>query len=201
MNNEQLLIRQLHEGQPKALETVVRLHHQFLVAMTTPLVGVHHAEDAAQETWLKAIAAIRQFEGRSKLRTWLARIAINEANAIRRKQQRETMLYPQDLLLEPSTKPRFYSSTTFTPHSPLWHDDSPDKLLTEIELNKCIRQHIQSLPDDQSSVIIMRELGGLEFYEIAKAMGLGEGNIRVLLHRGRQRIQSMINNFHEVGTC
>jgi RNA polymerase sigma-70 factor (ECF subfamily) len=47
----------------------------------------------------------------------------------------------------------------------------------------------------------MRELGGLEFNEIAAATGLSEGNIRVLLHRGRQRMHAMLNRFEEVGTC
>jgi RNA polymerase sigma-70 factor (ECF subfamily) len=48
---------------------------------------------------------------------------------------------------------------------------------------------------------MMRELGGLDYGEIARVLNLAEGNIRVLLHRGRQRMHAMLNHFEEVGTC
>jgi RNA polymerase sigma-70 factor (ECF subfamily) len=92
MDDEQELIRRLREGDKGTLETVIKLHHAFLVAMATPLIGCELADDVAQETWLKVFAAIGKFEGRSKLRTWLARIAINEAHAMRRKTGREVSL-------------------------------------------------------------------------------------------------------------
>ncbi|MFV3038001.1 RNA polymerase sigma factor, partial [Klebsiella pneumoniae] len=62
MDYEQDLVSRLRKGESNAREEVIKLHHAFLVAMTTPLVGPSSADDVAQETWLKAFAAIGQFE-------------------------------------------------------------------------------------------------------------------------------------------
>jgi RNA polymerase sigma-70 factor (ECF subfamily) len=201
MDVEQELLRRLRRGDNGALEAVIKLHHAFLVAMATPLVGPESADDVAQETWLKAFAAIGKFEGRSKLRTWLARIAINEAHAMRRKRGREVSLDSWGVDSGSPIGSRFNEQGAWDVPPSQWHHETPDELLTEAELYECIRKHLHKLPGDQQSVVMMRELGGLDYPEIAQALGLAEGNIRVLLHRGRQRMHAMLNHFEEVGTC
>jgi len=201
MDDEQELLKRLRQGDSGALEAVIKLHHAFLVAMTTPLVGPELADDVAQETWLRAFAAIRKFEGRAKLRTWLARIAINEAHAMHRKHRREVSLDSWGLDTGSPIGSRFNAQGAWDAPPTQWHHDSPEELLTEAELHECIRKHLHKLPGDQQSVVMMRELGGLDYDEIAQALGLAEGNIRVLLHRGRQRMHAMLDHFEEVGTC
>lgn len=201
MDDEQELVRRLRTGDNIALESVIKLHHAFLVAMTTPLVGAELADDVAQETWLKAFTAISHFEGRSKLRTWLARIAINEAHALLRKRGREVSLDGWGVDSSSPISSRFNEQGAWGVPPSQWHHETPESLLTEAELYECIRKHLHKLPGDQQSVVMMRELGGLGYDEIAHALGLGEGNIRVLLHRGRQRMHAMLNHFEEVGTC
>lgn len=201
MDDEQALIKRLRAGDSAALETMIKLHHGFLVAMATPLVGHGLADDVAQETWLKAFAAIGAFEGRARLRTWLARIALNEAYAICRKSRREVSLVGWGHDPGSPIDSRFTEQGAWDAPPSQWHHDTPEALLTEAELHECIRKHLHKLPEDQQSVVMMRELGGLDFSEIAQALGLAEGNIRVLLHRGRQRMHAMLNHFEEVGTC
>lgn len=92
MEEERELVRRLQQGDPAACDAVIRAHHRFLVAMAVPLVRQGLADDVAQETWLKSFAAIKGFEGRSRLRTWLARIALNEAHALLRRYKREVSL-------------------------------------------------------------------------------------------------------------
>ena len=89
MDDEQQLIRGMQRGDPQAFAAAIEAHHSFLVVMATPLAGPDLAKDVAQETWIKAFVAIGQFEGRARLRTWLARIALNEARALLRKYKRE----------------------------------------------------------------------------------------------------------------
>lgn len=201
MDDEQELLRRLRLGDSGALETVIKLHHAFLVAMAMPLVGPESADDVAQETWLKAFAAIGKFEGRARLRTWLARIAINEAHAMRRKRGREVSLDSWGVDSGSPIGSRFNDQGAWDVPPSQWHHETPEELLTEAELYECIRKHLHKLPGDQQSVVVMRELGGLDYHEIAQALGLAEGNIRVLLHRGRQRMHAMLNHFEEVGTC
>jgi RNA polymerase sigma-70 factor (ECF subfamily) len=201
MDDEQELLRRLRRGDHGALEAVIKLHHAFLVAMAVPLVGPESADDVAQETWLKAFAAIGKFEGRSKLRTWLARIAINEAHSMRRKRGREVSLDGWGVDSGSPIGSRFNKQGAWDVPPSQWHHETPEELLTEAELYECIRKHLHKLPSDQQSVVMMRELGGLDYPEIAQALGLAEGNIRVLLHRGRQRMHAMLNQFEEVGTC
>lgn len=201
MDNEAELLERVRAGERCALDEMIKLHHAFLVAMTTPLVGSGLADDVAQETWLKAIASIGKFEGRSRFRTWLARIAINEARAMRRKHWREVSLDRWGVDTGSPISASFDARGAWIAPPPQWHHDTPEDLLTESELHACIRKHLQMLPDDQRSVVMMRELGGLDYAEIAQALGLGEGNIRVLLHRGRQRMHAMLIRFQAEGVC
>ncbi len=201
MDEEQALVRRLQQGEAAACEELIRAHHRFLIAMAVPLVGQALADDVVQETWLKAFAAIDRFEGRSRLRTWLARIALNEAHTLRRKYQREVALDGWGTDPGSPIGTRFSGRGAWSVPAVQWHHDSPEALLTEAELHECIRKHLLKLPADQQAVVMMRELGGLEFAEIAQATGLTEGNVRVLLHRGRQRMHAMLNHFEEVGTC
>lgn len=201
MDEEQALIQGIQRGETEACEAAIRTHHRFLIAMATPLVGPDLAADVAQETWLRAFAAITAFEGRSRLRTWLARIALNEAHALCRRHRRELSW---DGWGEDSGSPlagRFDAAGEWARPPVPWHHDTPEALLTEAELHECIRKHLHRLPGDQQSVVTMRELAGLEFAEIAQALGLTEGNVRVLLHRARQRLHAMLERFEEEGTC
>src|SRR5437016_14550982 len=86
------LIDRLARRDRSAIEQVVRAHHSFLVGMVVPLVGMELAEDVVQEAWIKALTAVSRFEGRARLRTWLAQIALNTARSRRRAGSREVYL-------------------------------------------------------------------------------------------------------------
>ncbi len=202
MDNERDLIERLRNGDALALERLIKMHHAFLITLATPLVGPDSADDVAQETWLKAVAAVDMFEGRSKFRTWLARIAINEAHSINRRKGREISLDWWDEEHRSVTVSDFDVDDGAWVSAPKqWHHDGPEELLAEVELHDCIRKHLYRLPGAQRSVVIMRDLGGLEYKEIATTLGLTEVNVRVLLHRGRQRMQAMLSHFQDEGNC
>jgi RNA polymerase sigma-70 factor (ECF subfamily) len=202
MDNERDLIERLRDGDALALERLIKAHHAFLITLATPLVGPDAANDVAQETWLKAVAAVDLFEGRSKFRTWLARIAINEAHSINRRKGREISLDWWDVDHRSATIAKLDMNDGSWASAPKrWHHDGPEELLAEVELHACIHKHLCRLPRSQRSVVIMRDLGGLEYKEIADALGLTEVNVRVLLHRGRQRMQAMLSHFQEQGSC
>jgi RNA polymerase sigma-70 factor (ECF subfamily) len=194
-------IERLRRGERAAIEQLVRTHHGFLLGMVIPLVGAELAQDVVQETWVKALRAMGDFEGRASLRTWLAQIALNTARSRRRTQCREKGSSewghdPGSPLAE-----RFGQDGHWNDPPAAWHYSTPEALLTEAELRGCIDKHLQLLPPDQQTIVRLRELEGLELLEIAAITELSEGNVRVLLHRARQKLHAMIDNFHRVGTC
>ncbi len=184
-----------------AIEEVVRAHHGFLIAMVRPLVGPESAEDVVQETWIKAFTAFARFEGRASLRTWLAQIALNTARSRRRSQGKEVPLEEWGPDPRSPIAHRFSQDGRWSDPPVAWHRSTPDELLTEEELRGCIEKHLQRLPPDQQTVLRLREFEGMELGDIANVMALTEGNVRVLLHRARQKLHTMIDHFEKAGTC
>ena len=194
-------IEELRSGGRLMMERLVRAHHRFLLRMVVPLVGAELAQDVVQETWIKALRAMSGFEARASLRTWLAQIALNTARARRRAQYRE--IGRNEWGHDPGSPiaERFGQDGHWNDPPGAWHYSTPEALLTEEELRGCIDKHLQLLPQDQQTVIRLREFEGFELAEIAAITELSEGNVRVLLHRARQKLHAMIDHFDKVGAC
>lgn len=199
--DERALIDRLLRRERPAIEEVVRTHHTFLVGMVVPVVGVDQAEDVVQECWIKAFGALGRFESRASLRTWLAQIALNTARSRRRSQGREVSLEEWGRDSGSPFADRFAEDGHWGEPPGSWHHTTPDELLTEEELRKCIEKHLHRLPPDQQTVLRLREFEFMEFAEIGAITELTEGNVRVLLHRARQKLYVMIERFEKVGTC
>jgi RNA polymerase sigma-70 factor (ECF subfamily) len=199
--DDALLVARLRCMDRCAMSELVRAHHGFLIAMVTPLVGAESAEDVVQESWIKAFTGFSRFEGRANLRTWLAQIALNTARSRRRAEVREV---PLDEWGQDPGSPiaeHFSEDGRWRDPPEPWHHNAPDELLTEAELRRCIEQHMQRLPADQQIVLRLREFEAIEFEDIATITGLSQGNVRVLLHRARQKLHAMIDHFERVGAC
>lgn len=198
---EASLLAGLHNRDRAALAEIVKTHHGFLVSMVTPLVGREFAEDVVQEAWVKAFAAADRFEGRAALRTWLAQIALNTARSWRRVRRREATLDEWGTETGSPVADRFDADGSWSRPPEAWHHNTPDALLTEGELRACLEKHLERLPPDQQTVLRLRDLECMELAAIAAVTELSEGNVRVLLHRARQRLHVMIEHFEKVGTC
>lgn len=194
-------VSRLITGERSAVEQLVRDHHEFLIAMVRPLVGEESAEDIVQEAWIKAFTALSRFEGRATLRTWLARIALNHARSSLRSTGRELVLEAWGRDAGSPISDRFSDDGRWSLPPEPWHHTTPDELLTEAELRECIDEHLRRLPPDQQTVLRLREFESMEFDEIGAITGLSAGNVRVLLHRARQKLHAMIDHFEKVGTC
>jgi len=195
------LIDRLRCRDRSAMEEVVRAHHGFLIGMVMPLVGAESAEDVVQETWIKVFTGLGRFEGRASLRTWLAQIALNTARSRRRSRSHEVALGEWGPDPGSPIAHRFSQDGRWSDPPLAWHHSTPDQLLTEEELRNCIDKHLQRLPPDQQTVLRLREFEGMELGDIAHVTDLTEGNVRVLLHRARQKLHTMIDQFEKAGTC
>lgn len=192
-SDEQLLSRALIDRDDRALDEVLdRLSPSMLHVAMTHVRSRAEAEDVVQETWIGALRSIERFEHRSSLRTWLFRILRNRART------RGTRLA------------RMVPFSEFEPESGLRGLDAVERMLElgsgrelaeqerqvlNRELRNRIDQAIEALPQRQRTVVTMRDVDGMSAAEVASALGLTDGNQRILLHRARARIRDELATY------
>ena len=189
----------LRRGDEVAFAHAVRHHHRALLAVASAIVGVDDAEEAVQNGWIKAHAALAGFEGRSALRTWLTRIVINECRMLLRG-RRPTISLDEANDSHPLAD-RFKANGHWSKPPVPWHEDSPDGLLMEQELEQCLQRLLAAMPEQQRAVLELRDSGGLEFAEICNELTVSASNARVLLHRARSQLFKLVDQYQETGEC
>ncbi|MDX1588896.1 MAG: RNA polymerase sigma factor [Oleiphilaceae bacterium] len=197
---EQALIDGLRRRDQSAYQKAVRLYSGAMMAAARSMVDPATAEDLVQETWLVVIDAIDGFEGRSALKTWLCTIVANRARNRLRSRKREVLTDFQSPL-DPAMEARFSQGGQWSQPTAHWGAESAEALMENEALRNCIDKHVQALPESQRSVLALRDMQGLKSEEVSQIVGLSEGNVRVLLHRARQRIFTMIEGFRKNGRC
>jgi RNA polymerase sigma-70 factor, ECF subfamily len=194
------LLARLRAGEKAAFEELVRRHHGSMKRTAAAIIGDAQAEEVVQEAWLAAIRHLPDFEGRSSLKTWLFSIVINEARGRLRKAWREVRF--DDQVAEGLFDPDCFAGDGHWAQEPaLWHDQSPEALLSHEDFIRCLEQTLDRLSEMQRSVLTLREYEGLEVEEICNMLSISASNIRVLLHRARAKVYEMVDQFEETGTC
>lgn len=172
-------------GDTAALEIVMRRNNQTLYrAARSILRNDEDAEEAVQDTYLKAYRAISAYKSGSKLSTWLTRIAINEALARRRKFQHRAdliQLHQSALISEPA------EGIQMQPIS-----DSPESTVRRSEIRRLIEQHIDQLPEIFRSVFVLRALEEMSVEETAICLDLPEATVRTRYFRGRALMREAV---------
>ena len=159
--------------------------HASVYSLSLRIVG--NPEDAAevsQETYMKLLRVIKQFRGDSKFSTWLYRVTSNVAISFLRKRSRrrpEVSITPEDWDLLPA---------------PASMD--PAATAEQRSLRERLDGAIASLPEDYRAVVVMRDVYGLGFEEIARDLRISEGTARVRLFRARRRLRDLL--FEESST-
>jgi RNA polymerase sigma-70 factor (ECF subfamily) len=144
------------------------------------------AEDVLQNTFLKVLQHIGEFEGRSSLSTWIYRIAANEALMIVRR------LHPEVSLGDQENE----ENDGFTPVQIVdWGALPEDKLLSG-EAKKFLDRAIQSLPETLRVVFILRDIEGLSIKETSAALNLTETNVKTRLLRARLNLREKLSEYY-----
>ena len=198
---QQAFIAKLIKRDPLACRQLIQEHHSRLISIVRTIV-YDVAEDVVQEVWLQAFKALPNFEGRSTLKTWLTRIAINAAYSRCRYEQSRVALSLDAVLAENTPLlERFDDSGHW--HDPLakWQAETPEELLARQQLAQLLQKAVSQLPEAQRLVWLLRDQSDLEFKEIAENLQLSEANVRVLLHRARLKLLAVINQFEEGLPC
>jgi RNA polymerase sigma-70 factor (ECF subfamily) len=195
------LLQRLHAGDKAAFTELVRCYHGPMQRVAAAIIGSAQAEEVVQEAWLAAMRHLGTFEGRSSLRTWLFTIVSNEAKSRLRKGRREVFIDDQPGGEELFASGRFTGAGHWAQPPGIWHDDSPEALLSHEDFQRCLEHHMGRFSEVQRAALLLRDYDELEFADICNILDISASNVRVLVHRARIKLHAMIEHFEETGTC
>jgi len=180
-SGEAVLIARCAAGDEAACAELVAAHQRMVYGLAMNLLGDRdEALDLSQEVFLRVFRTIAKFRGESGLRTWIYRIAVNQArNRSRwwRRRHRSSQVSLDEHILQfgdPESK----------------QDILPDRLLASKETAARIWQAMERLPFDQRTALILREVDGLKYEEIAFTMDVAIGTVKSRLTRARQTLRA-----------
>ncbi len=193
---ERELITKLIDKDEDTFRYAIKTYNSSMHYVASAIVGDSIADEVVQEAWVAIIRALPKFEGRSSLKTWILRIVSNGAKTRLRKESRTiSMGDANDMEMLGVTADRFQSNGHWqTPPNP-WQSETPESLLASEQLKGKMEQAVDQLPEMQKTVLLLREIEGLEMEEICKILDISESNSRVLLHRARTRLWETIDKF------
>ena len=202
--DEVLLVKSLMEGDEDAFSWLVQQYHNSLVRLALSYVqDVVLAEEVAQETWIAVLKGLDRFESRSSLKTWIFTILTNQAKTYRRREKQNLPLseFDDPLENEPTVDPnRFYSKNSPTSPGhwiirPITWNDVPETVLLSHELLSVVKKAVSELPPGQQAVMTLCDIEGFSAEEACNILGISETNQRVLLHRARAKVRSVLENY------
>ena len=177
---EAALVQRCAAGDDVAFADLVAEHQRMVVQLAMNLLGDRdEALDLSQEVFLRVFRTIQRFRGQSSLRTWIYRIAVNQARNRHRFWRRRHRADQVSLDEHVAAYGEFLSSNGAT----------PDRILAQKELAERLQSALDRLPFDQRTAIVLREVDGLSYDEIAFSLGVAVGTVKSRLTRARQALR------------
>ena len=185
------LVRRVQRGDKGAFDALVLKYQHKLVKLVMRYVrNPAEAEDIAQEAFIKAYRALPQFRGDSAFYTWLYRIAINTAKNAVVSRDRSPVEYDLD---------RSNTDESYDMQGRMKDSETPEGLVLTDEIRSTVNAAIEALPEDLRTAIVLRELEGLSYEEIAAAMACPVGTVRSRIFRAREAIDRRLREVFEGG--
>jgi RNA polymerase sigma-70 factor (ECF subfamily) len=185
------LVRRVQRGDKGAFDALVLKYQHKLVKLVMRYVrNPAEAEDIAQEAFIKAYRALPQFRGDSAFYTWLYRIAINTAKNAVVSRDRSPIEYDLD---------RNNTDESYDMQGRMKDPDTPEGLVLTDEIRTTVNSAIEALPEDLRTAIVLRELEGLSYEEIAATMDCPVGTVRSRIFRAREAIDRRLREVFEGG--
>jgi RNA polymerase sigma-70 factor (ECF subfamily) len=186
-----VLVKRVQRGDKSAFDLLVRKYQHKVVKLVLRYVrNPAEAEDIAQEAFIKAYRALPQFRGDSAFYTWMYRIAINTAKNSLASRDRSPIAYDLDL-----TDPEESHSV----QTKLQDPDTPEGMALTEEIRGIVNSAIEGVPEELKTAIVLRELDGLSYEEIAAAMECPVGTVRSRIFRAREAIDKRLREVFEGG--
>lgn len=176
---EMRLVKLASGGDKGAFERLVLENQRNVYNLALKLMkNPEDAFDAAQEAFLKAYLKLKDFRGDSRFSAWLYRLTYNTCIDLLRKSQRAAVVS-----LTRDTEDEDGQSTDIADTAP-----SPEEQCEARETRDIVRREMERLPEEQYRILVMRELAGMSYDEIAKTAGISEGTVKSRIFRARSRL-------------
>lgn len=179
LTDDAALVARVRTGDTGAFEELVTIYQHRVFGVALRMLGSRaEAEEVAQETFLRAYRALGEFRGEARLATWLyaiaSRLCLNRLASGPRRHERSD----EAALLQ-------------------WPAESPDAAaaLERTELQAALHEAVAALPEERRIVVILRDLEGLAYEEIAEVLGLPLNTVRTRLHRARLDLQAKLERW------
>jgi RNA polymerase sigma-70 factor (ECF subfamily) len=180
------LARRIAQRDPLAARVVIKRNNQRLFrAAWSVLKDRSEAEEAVQDGYLKAFAAIASFAGKSSLSTWLTRVVLNEALARRRSTQRRLRhLRQQSVTIIDEYREKLMRGSD--------RGLSPEADVARVQIAKLLEAAIADLPEAFRLVLVLRDVDGLSVEETAEVLQISPQTVKTRLLRARRRLQATL---------
>lgn len=180
---DRLLVSRAQCGEERAFNELVSRYRQKVLALSMRYTGNRaDAEDAAQNTFLKAYRALARFRGDCAFYSWLHRIAINSARTTRLLRMRDERMFHS-----------IASKSDTAQEAKVAMDlETPEALVLTEEIRDAVNGAIDSLCEEQRTAISLRELRGLSYADVASSMSCPVGTVRSRVFRGREAIDEQL---------
>jgi RNA polymerase sigma-70 factor (ECF subfamily) len=185
-SDEVALLARLRAGEDAAFEELVRTYSPRLLTVARRIVGNDEdARDVVQDAFLSAFRSLQRFHGDSRLSTWLHRIVVNGALMKLRTRRRKPEESIEPLL------PAFLSDGHYAEKFSAWSERA-DLALSRAETRELVRRRIDELPESFRTVLLLRDIEGMNTEETAELLETTANAVKIRLHRARQALRALL---------
>lgn len=187
---DQILVERAQRGEQQAFDELVRKYQRKLGRLLSRFIrDPAEVEDVAQEAFIKAYRALPSFRGDSAFYTWLYRIGINTA---------KNYLVAQGRRAPTSTSFDSEEAENFEDGDQLRDINTPESLLHSKQVGETVNAAMEALPEELRTAIVLREIEGLSYEEIAKIMDCPIGTVRSRIFRARESVAAKLRPLLDV---
>ncbi|MDE0483596.1 MAG: sigma-70 family RNA polymerase sigma factor [Candidatus Poribacteria bacterium] len=184
--DDEMLVAQFKSGSQKAFDELMKRYERRIFGYLLRSVrNYEDAEDLTLEVFFKAYRALDSWEPKAKFSTWLYTIASNLAIDYHRSKARQPVYVFED---EDVIEARLVATDI---------SSNPEKQLEEKERGRIIREAVDELSSKQKAVFMLTRYEGLQIREVAEALGMAEGTVKIHLHRAMKKLQTLLRSLWE----
>lgn len=189
-DNDKILLEKAKSGDINAFEKLVEAYQRKVYNIAFRMIGSpDDAYDLAQEVLIRIYKSIGGFKEQSSFSTWVYRITTNVClDEIRKRKLKRTVSLDQDIKLDDSEVKREIESD----------DPPPDELAAKKEIKRTVTEAIGLLNEEHRTVIVLRDIQGFSYEEIAKIINCPEGTVKSRINRARQALKIILEKKREL---